>query len=55
MTVKNKKLEFITSDTEQTVASGKKLAGNLKNGDLVALSVPLGAGKTCYIKGVAVV
>jgi len=44
---------LITESEEQTVQLGKELAALLKNGDLVTLTGPLGAGKTCLIKGIA--
>ncbi len=44
---------FITENTADTIAAGKQLAAFLKNGDLVSLTGPLGAGKTCFIKGIA--
>lgn len=44
---------FVTDSTNDTIAAGKQLAGFLKNGDLVSISGPLGAGKTCFIKGIA--
>lgn len=45
---------FITESEEETVQLGKELAALLKNGDFVTLTGPLGAGKTCLIKGIAV-
>jgi len=45
---------FVTSRTaEETAAFGEKLAPLLDKGSIVALNGPLGAGKTCFVKGVA--
>ena len=38
---------------EETFALGKHLAQMLGKGDVVALNGPLGAGKTCFTKGIA--
>jgi tRNA threonylcarbamoyladenosine biosynthesis protein TsaE len=45
---------FICSSEEETFALGKRLASMLGKGDVVALNGPLGAGKTCFTKGIAV-
>ncbi|CAJ1502663.1 tRNA (adenosine(37)-N6)-threonylcarbamoyltransferase complex ATPase subunit type 1 TsaE [[Mycobacterium] kokjensenii] len=43
-----------TLDTaEDTVALGQRLGGQLRAGDVVVLSGPLGAGKTVLAKGIA--
>jgi tRNA threonylcarbamoyladenosine biosynthesis protein TsaE len=43
------------SDSEaQTKAIGRGLAGSLGPGDLLALRGELGAGKTCFVRGIAV-
>jgi tRNA threonylcarbamoyladenosine biosynthesis protein TsaE len=45
---------FVTcSAADETVSLGKTLAGLLKKGSVVALKGPLGAGKTCLAKGIA--
>ena len=44
---------FTTNDAEETFSLGKRLASLLEKGSVVALSGPLGAGKTCFAKGVA--
>ena len=44
---------FTSTGPEQTFNFGKSLALNLKKGDVVAISGPLGAGKTCLAKGIA--
>jgi tRNA threonylcarbamoyladenosine biosynthesis protein TsaE len=43
----------ITRSREETVKLGVKIAKALKPGDVVALSGPLGAGKTTLIQGIA--
>ena len=44
----------ITLSGEETFALGKLFAPKLGKGDVVALRGPLGAGKTCFTKGIAV-
>ena len=45
---------LITSTSpEETFALGESFASLLKKGDVVALKGPLGAGKTCFVKGIA--
>ena len=39
---------------QDTVALGARLGGELRAGDVVVLSGPLGAGKTMFTKGIAV-
>lgn len=46
-------LDLRSTSPEQTLAIGRMLAGHLVGGDLVALSGPLGAGKTQLVKGLA--
>ncbi len=43
----------ITESTQETEALGRKLSEELKEGDVVGLVGELGAGKTCFVKGVA--
>jgi len=43
----------ITLSGEETFALGMRLSSLLGKGDVVALNGPLGAGKTCFTKGVA--
>jgi tRNA threonylcarbamoyladenosine biosynthesis protein TsaE len=38
---------------EQTAAAGERLAATLGGGDVVALTGELGAGKTCFVQGLA--
>jgi len=49
------KLPFLSesSSPEETFALGKQLAPLLDKGSIVALQGPLGAGKTCFAKGIA--
>ena len=54
MILSRKNQSLITESEEQTVAAGCELAASLKSGDVVSLSGPLGAGKTCFIRGIAV-
>jgi tRNA threonylcarbamoyladenosine biosynthesis protein TsaE len=54
MTLCKKNQSLITESEEETVAAGSELAASLKSGDVVSLSGPLGAGKTCFIRGIAV-
>jgi tRNA threonylcarbamoyladenosine biosynthesis protein TsaE len=44
---------FITSTTEETEALGERLGESLQKGDVAALAGTLGAGKTCFARGVA--
>jgi len=54
---KNKKFRlfanFLSHSSGQTVMIAKKLSGQLKPGDIIGLTGCLGAGKTCFIKGIA--
>ena len=42
-----------TSSPEETFSAGERLASFLKKGSVVALRGNLGAGKTCFTKGIA--
>ena len=46
-------LTFISESPEETRQLGRRLSGLLQAGDVLALSGELGAGKTCFIQGVA--
>ncbi len=48
-----KKAEIISHTPSETETVGRALAKTLQPSDLVVLTGPLGAGKTCFIKGVA--
>jgi len=45
--------KYITKSEKQTISLGKKIAGRLKGGEVLALTGDLGAGKTTLIKGIA--
>jgi tRNA threonylcarbamoyladenosine biosynthesis protein TsaE len=42
-----------THSPEETIEFGRRLATELRAGDVVALTGELGAGKTCLVKGIA--
>ncbi|MFC1806761.1 tRNA (adenosine(37)-N6)-threonylcarbamoyltransferase complex ATPase subunit type 1 TsaE [Candidatus Omnitrophota bacterium] len=44
---------MLTTDMSQTKDLGRKIAGLLKPGDVLALTGDLGAGKTTFTKGIA--
>lgn len=46
-------MEYITHSDAETRELGKKLAADVKGGDIVLLSGELGAGKTTLVKGLA--
>lgn len=45
--------EFITHSEAETEEVGRVLATNLRAGDILLLSGPLGAGKTAFARGLA--
>ena len=45
--------EYETSSPEETARLAGKLAAGLKGGGVVALTGPLGSGKTVFVKGLA--
>jgi len=45
--------EIVSLSPEDTMSLGKRLAAYLEPGSVVALSGGLGAGKTCFVKGIA--
>jgi tRNA threonylcarbamoyladenosine biosynthesis protein TsaE len=45
--------ELITASAEETEAEGERLGRELKQGDLLLLTGPLGAGKTTFVRGLA--
>jgi tRNA threonylcarbamoyladenosine biosynthesis protein TsaE len=49
----NSPINILSRSREETLALGKRLAGLLVPGSVVALRGPLGAGKTCLAKGIA--
>ena len=46
-------MEKLSSSVKQTLGLGKKIAGNLRGGEIILLSGSLGAGKTVLAKGIA--
>lgn len=42
---------FISNSVEETESLGRQFAGNLKPGDVLALTGELGSGKTQFVKG----
>ncbi len=42
-----------SSSTRETKMWGRRLGSMLEGGELLAFSGDLGAGKTCFIKGIA--
>ena len=45
--------EYVSSSPQDTEDFGRRLAGYLEPGSVIALSGGLGAGKTCLVKGIA--
>jgi len=45
--------EFISRSAEETFNFGKSFGTDLKGGEIILLSGPLGAGKTLFVKGIA--
>ena len=45
--------EFVSSSPEETFAYGQQLGAQLRGGEILLLSGPLGAGKTILVKGIA--
>jgi tRNA threonylcarbamoyladenosine biosynthesis protein TsaE len=43
----------VTASPEETATVGERLAATLGAGDVVALTGALGAGKTCFVQGLA--
>ena len=43
----------ISHSAAETLQYGQQFAAGLKAGDIIALSGELGAGKTCFVKGLA--
>ena len=46
-------IKIVSNSPAETIEIGSKLARQLKDGDFVALIGILGAGKTCFTKGIA--
>jgi tRNA threonylcarbamoyladenosine biosynthesis protein TsaE len=47
------RIEATTKSAAETEALARRLAERLRPGDVVALEGPLGAGKTCFVRGLA--
>ena len=45
--------EYISHSPEQTEKTGEELAPLLKPGDVIAFKGGMGAGKTCFVRGLA--
>jgi tRNA threonylcarbamoyladenosine biosynthesis protein TsaE len=43
----------ISHSAAETMGFGRQLASELRDGDVIALTGDLGAGKTCLVKGIA--
>lgn len=46
-------MEFVTRSPEETRALGRRLAGALRGGEVIAFTGDLGAGKTAFVSGLA--
>jgi tRNA threonylcarbamoyladenosine biosynthesis protein TsaE len=46
-------MKVVSRSAEETQALGNRLAARLGSGDVVACIGPLGAGKTCFLQGLA--
>jgi tRNA threonylcarbamoyladenosine biosynthesis protein TsaE len=53
MITERKNISLISASLSETITAGQELGSLLENGDVVALTGPLGAGKTCFVKGIA--
>ena len=47
------RIEITTADEDETRALGRCLAAALRGGERIGLSGELGAGKTCFVRGLA--
>ncbi len=45
-------MDIISNSEQETIELGKKIASNLKKGDIIVLSGELGSGKTKFTEGV---
>jgi len=46
-------MKFVSRSAEETQALGERVGARLAAGDVVACIGPLGAGKTCFLQGLA--
>ena len=46
-------ISILTSDPGETISIAARIAGLLEGGDVLALYGQLGAGKTCFVRGLA--
>ena len=46
-------VNFITNSPGETIEVGRKIGSHLKGGEIIAITGPLGSGKTHLIKGIA--
>ena len=44
---------IVSNCPDETMELGRKIGSQLRGGEIIAVSGPLGSGKTCLIKGVA--
>lgn len=49
----NDSVTIRTTGVKETIAAGRRLGRLLSPGDIVCLTGELGAGKTCFVKGIA--
>jgi tRNA threonylcarbamoyladenosine biosynthesis protein TsaE len=47
------KIEYNSNSHDETVALGRRIGGQLRGGEVIALIGPLGSGKTHLVKGIA--
>jgi tRNA threonylcarbamoyladenosine biosynthesis protein TsaE len=50
---KTDKITYISNNPKATISLGKKLGKLLQKGDIIAFMGDLGAGKTCFVQGIA--
>ncbi|MAB83614.1 MAG: tRNA (adenosine(37)-N6)-threonylcarbamoyltransferase complex ATPase subunit type 1 TsaE [Phycisphaerae bacterium] len=46
-------LEIVTASEGETLDLGRRMAGMLQGGDVLCVDGELGAGKTCFVRGIA--